>query len=178
LRRRFGGRTTSFDPERILKTLARRGVDLVVVGGIGGVLHGSPIATKDVDVVPDLSATNLDALADALNEMNARIVSHDAPQGRIEVDWRGKELRRWIVDFHFLILITDYGRLDLIHRPGGTSGYPDLARSAVDLELDGVHVKVAALEDIIRSKEAAGRQRDLEHLPTLRLLLEAKQKRR
>lgn len=146
------------------------------MGGIGGTLHGSPISTRDVDVVPDLRASNLDALAHALNEMNARVVANDAPNGSMEVDWRGKDLMRWIVDFRFLILITDYGRLDLIHRPRGTSGYADLARSAVDLELDDVHVKVAALEDIIRSKEAAGRQRDLEHLDTLRLLLEAKQK--
>jgi len=166
-----------FDPERILKTLAGHGVDFVVVGGIGAVLHGSPTSTKDVDVVPDLGATNLDALAEALNEMNARIVSHEAPQGCIEVDWRGRDLKRWIVDFRFLILRTDYGRLDLLHRPAGTSGYDDLARSAISLKMDDVDVKVAALEDIIRSKEAAGRQRDLEHLPTLRLLLEAKKNR-
>ncbi|HEX2195725.1 MAG TPA: hypothetical protein VHJ76_02265 [Actinomycetota bacterium] len=158
--------------------MARRGVDLVVVGGIGGILHGSPITTKDVDVVPDLKATNLDALADALDEMNARVVAHDAPDGLIEIDWRGKDLRRWIVDFRFLILMTDYGRVDLIHRPAGTSGYSDLARNAIDVKLDEVHVRVAALEDIIRSKEAAGRERDLAQLPTLRRLLEAKQQRR
>lgn len=133
--------------------------------------------TTDVDVVPELKATNLDALAAALNELNAKIRSHEAPDGLIQVDWAGKDIRRWIVDFRFLNLMTDHGRLDLIHRPGGTSGYRDLARAAVEVELDGARFKVAALEDIIRSKQAASRQRDLEQLPTLRKLLEATQKR-
>lgn len=140
-------------------------------------LHGSALPTNDVDVVPELNPANLDALAAALNELNAKIMSHEAPEGLIRVDWAGNEIRRWIVDFRFLNLTTDYGRLDLIHRPGGTSGYRDLARGAIDIELDGVLLKVAALEDIIRSKQAVSRQRDLEHLPTLRLLLEARQRR-
>jgi hypothetical protein len=38
--------------------------------------------------------------------------------------------------------------------------------------LDDVIVPVASLADVIRSKEAAGRERDRAALPTLRLLLE------
>lgn len=166
-----------FDPESILKTLARNGVDLIVVGGLGGVLHGSPTPTNDVDIVPRLQRANLAALAAALNEMNARIKSTDAPGGLLKVDWDAKDIQRWIVDFRFLNLMTDFGQLDLIHRPGGTDGYRDLARSAEVLTLDDVEIRVAALEDIIRSKQAVARPRDLEQLPTLRMLLEAKRER-
>lgn len=165
-----------FDPKRILKTLARHRVDLIVVGGIGGVLQGSPLLTDDVDVVPLLKRPNLDALASALNELNARLMSAEAPGGSIRIDWNGKDLQRWIVDFRFLNLATDFGQLDLIHRPGGTDGYGDLAASAVVVDVDDVQLKVAALEDIIRSKEAVGRDRDLAQLPTLQLLLETKRK--
>ena len=168
----------AFDPKHILKTLARHEVDLIVVGGVGAILHGSPLLTDDVDVVPVLTKPSLDALADALNELNAKIMSSDAPGGLIDVDWRGRDLQGWIVDVRFLNLMTDYGQLDLIHRPGGTSGYKDLAHSAEDIPVDDVKVKVASLEDIIRSKEAVGRDRDRQQLPTLRLLLETKQKQR
>lgn len=168
----------AFDPKHILKTLARHEVDLIVVGGVGAILHGSPLLTDDVDVVPVLTKSSLDALANALNELNAKIMSSDAPGGLISVDWRGRDLQRWIVDLRFLNLMTDFGQLDLIHRPGGTSGYKDLARSAQDVAVDDVRVKVASLEDIIRSKQSVARARDLEQLPTLRLLLEAKQKQR
>lgn len=161
----------AFDPAQILRILAKHGVDHIVVGGVGGVLHGAPLATDDLDIVPDLRKKNLDSLASALNEMHARIQMTDEPEG-MAIDFTGKDLQRWIVDFRFLNLSTDFGRLDILHRPGGTSGYQDLARSAEDLDLDDLQIRVASLEDIIRSKQAVGRDRDLEHLPTLRLLLE------
>lgn len=162
-----------FDPEHILRILAKHQVDHIVVGGIGGVLHGSPMPTRDLDIVPALRAANLKALAAALNELNARLIMHGEPEG-IKIDWRGRDLQRMIVDVRFLNLMTDYGQVDLLHRPAGTTGYQDLATRAENLTLDDVRVRVAALEDIIRSKQAAARERDLEHLPTLRLLLESK----
>ena len=53
------------------------------------------------------------------------------------------------------------------YRPDGTDGYDDLARSVVVVRLLGVDVPVASLEDIIRSKEAAGRAKDIAVLPIL-----------
>ena len=167
----------TFDPERILETLARQRVDAIVIGGIGGVLHGSPMPTDDVDIVPKLGIANLDALAAALNQLNAKIRSHDAPDGLVKVEWAAKDLRKWIVEFRWLNLETDCGSLDLIHRPAGTDGYRDLARSARMVQFGGISIKVAALEDIIRSKAAVARKRDLEQLPTLRMLLEIKRER-
>ncbi|MBA2724961.1 MAG: hypothetical protein H0U53_03130 [Actinobacteria bacterium] len=162
-----------FDPYQILRILAKHEVDHIVVGGIGGVLHGSPMPTDDLDIVPALQKTNLDHLANALNEINARLQLADEPEG-IKIDFSGKDLQRWIVDFRFLNLSTDFGRLDILHKPAGTSGYQDLAAQAEHLNLEDLEVRVAALEDIIRSKQAVGRERDLEQLPTLRLLLERK----
>lgn len=71
-----------------------------------------------------------------------------------------------------LNLITRFGDLDLSFEPAGTAGYAQLAAAAVEYDLgDGLRVPVAALEDIIRSKEAANREKDRQALPTLRLLL-------
>lgn len=162
----------ALDPARILNILARHDVDYIVIGGIGAVLHGSPTLTEDLDIVPDLKKTNLDRLAQALKEMNARLMSHAAPDG-IPFEFTGKDLQRLIVDLRFLNLITSYGQLDIIHRPEGYSGYRELAAPAKSLKLGDIEVHVAALEDIIRSKQAVARERDLEQLPTLRLLLEA-----
>lgn len=55
--------------------------------------------------------------------------------------------------------------------PSGTSGYEDLVRSAVWMRLEDVDIPVASLADVIRSKEAAGREKDRAMLPTLRQLL-------
>ena len=75
-----------------------------------------------------------------------------------------------------LNLVTRYGDLDLTFRPAGTGGFADLARQAKQVTILGVGVSVAALEDVIRSKEAADRPKDRRSLPVLRQLLEEIQK--
>jgi hypothetical protein len=62
--------------------------------------------------------------------------------------------------------------------PAGTGGYQDLARSADELlvaEDPELRIKVASLADVIRSKEAAGREKDRAALPLLRRTLEESQ---
>ncbi len=160
-----------FDPRRILEALAKHGVEYIIVGGLGGTLYGSPMSTDDVDIVPELTQTNLKSLTDALEDLGAKIASEGEPEG-VKLDFTCKILQEWIFEFRFLNFVTDYGRLDLIYRPSGTGGFKDLASGSELLDIGDLHVRVAALEDIIRSKEAAGRNRDRAHLPTLRMLLE------
>ena len=76
-----------------------------------------------------------------------------------------------------LNLGTSVGDLDLSFRPSGTDGFPDIVRNAVPLEVSGVRVRVASLEDVIRSKAAANRPKDQRSLPVLRQLLEEIRKR-
>lgn len=69
-----------------------------------------------------------------------------------------------------LNLTTRCGDLDLAVRPSGIDGYDELAPGVVTFDVDGLIVPVAALADIIRSKEAAGRPKDRATLPVLRAL--------
>jgi len=68
-------------------------------------------------------------------------------------------------------LVTHFGRLDIAFEPSGTTGYADVARDAERLTILGVQVDVASFADVIRSKEAAGRDKDRLVLPVLRRLL-------
>ena len=61
----------------------------------------------------------------------------------------------FLANVELLNLVTRYGDLDLTFRPAGTGGFADLARQAKQVTIRGVGVSVAALEDVIRSKEAA-----------------------
>ena len=165
----------AFRPRRILEVLDKHGVDFVLIGGVANSLHGSPYPTVDLDVVPALETSNLDRLVLALSELDAVLRDADTPEG-IRLDLDGKTLKRVLPDFGFLRFDTKFGFLDLLYRPAGTKGYRDLNRGASDEVLGSIRVRVAALEDIIRSKEAVGRPRDREQLPTLRRLLEVKRK--
>jgi hypothetical protein len=65
---------------------------------------------------------------------------------------------------------------DLSFRPSGTQGYEDLNRGAEYRQLGSEVVRLASLADVVRSKEAAARGKDLAVLPTLRALLERQER--
>lgn len=62
-----------FEPARALETLDRHGVEYVLVGGLGARAHGATRPTSDIDLVPDGEGENLERLAAAFREMNARL---------------------------------------------------------------------------------------------------------
>ncbi|MGI8407600.1 MAG: hypothetical protein ACR2L3_03730 [Actinomycetota bacterium] len=166
-----------FEPLKILEVLANHEVSFVVIGGVASTIHGAPFLTIDLDAVPEIQTTNLDQLASALSELSATLRDSDEPAGiRLHLD--GRTLKKALPDFRFLRFNTTYGFLALLYKPAGTEGFRDLVRSATKEEMGSIQVLVASLEDVIRSKQAVGRPRDLEQLPTLRRLLAVRQTRR
>ena len=151
------------DARRMIETLARHGVLYVVVGGFAVELWEVAIPpTADVDITPAMSIENLERLAAALNELGAGLRS-----GAEVIDIPSGFTAQNIVDMRVLNLATDAGPLDLTVMPAGTDGYDDLARSASDLEYQGVVVPTASLRDVARSKEAAGRAKNIRTLPAI-----------
>jgi hypothetical protein len=157
-----------FRPEDILATLNEQGVKFVLIGGFAAVIHGSPYVTTDLDIVPDTSRSNLDRLSEALRDLDARVWTNSEPDG-LPFAHSAESLARAQV----WNLVTRFGRLDITFTPSGTAGFSDLARDAVHLDILDVEVDVASLADVIRSKEAAGREKDRLVLPVLRRLLDA-----
>ena len=152
-----------FDPLRALMTLNRHRVRFVVIGGFAGKLHGSTALTVDIDVCYDRDADNLELLAEALRELHAEL--RGAPPG-LPFRLDAVTLRHGD-SFTF---VTDAGDLDILGVPSGSGGYEMLARNAVTMDLGDVTVRVAALDDLISMKRAAGRPRDLVHLEILEAL--------
>lgn len=157
----------AFDPEALLRALERHEVRYVLIGGVAAALHGSPYVTTDLDITPARNRRNLARLAAALEEVDARVRAPGTPGG-LPFDRSAPMLARVSV----LNLTTRYGDLDLSFEPSGTAGYEDLRRGAVAVKLRGLPLMVASLADIIRSKEAADREKDRMVLPVLRRLLE------
>ncbi len=155
----------AFDPLRSIEVLRRHRVRFVVIGGLAGRLWGSPTLTNDLDVCYARDAANLKALAEALTDLSARLrgVAEDVP---FRVDARTLE-----AGDHFTF-VTSAGNLDVLGHPAGTGGFEDLARTAETMEIDGEPVLVAALEDLIRMKEAAGRPKDRIEVEILGAVLE------
>lgn len=153
----------------LLELLDRHGVDHVVIGGVGARLWGSPRLTDDLDTCPATHASNLKRLAAALNEVGARFRPPGLEEGMPTMPWDERAFQAHLGGS--VALTSRLGWLDLWFQPDGTNGYNDLIEHAAPVQIGDIVVKLAALEDIVRSKEASGRQRDLEQLPHLRDLL-------
>ena len=152
----------SFDPRVICRVLNEHGVRYVVVGGFASVVHGSPLPTADVDVVPDRDGANLERLGEALAELGARLRTAAGP-----VDAP--------LDAGFLAamplmvnLTTTHGDLDIAFEPTGPRrGFAEWDADATDVVIaDGLSVRVASLDGQDRSlqrwerPQAGLRQRD------------------
>ena len=158
-----GNQPPAFDPLAAITVLARHGVRYVVIGATAGRLLGSPTVTRDLDICYARDDANVQALASALQELNARL--RGVPGGvPFKLDARSLQAGD---SFTFE---TDAGDLDILGTPAGTDGYPELIRTAQELDLGGLTVKVASIDALIAMKRSAGRPKDLIEVEVLAAL--------
>jgi hypothetical protein len=75
------GNVADFEPGQILRALEAHHVRYVVIGAIAAIAAGAPILTTDLDVTPAVSHENLERLAFALRDLDAKLRSASAPAG-------------------------------------------------------------------------------------------------
>lgn len=141
-----------FQPEQakaIAAAFAEEKVEYVFIGKSAAVLMGFPAITQDVDVFPQKSPENGARIVTALRrigfEMNDEIM--DAIK-------RGKD---------FVQIKNGPFDVDLIFAPDGIKNFE--AAKARSLNVEGF--QVASLRDVIASKRASGREKDMIDLPLL-----------
>lgn len=157
-----------YRPDEILEVLEHHSVQYVVIGGLAAQIHGSPYITRDVDVTPARNRDNFAKLAAALRELEAKVRVPDL-EAPLEVPLDERSFDQGTTWTY----VTKHGNLDIALLPDGTRGYDDLRRAATREHItDSLEVSVASLADVIRSKEAAGREKDRAVLPMLRRVLE------
>jgi len=155
---------TTLDATAIVRVFNRHDVRYVVIGAFAAIAQQAPIpASRDIDLTPDTTIENLNRLSAALKELGARIRT-DAVERRLPFDHDGSSLGRADV----WNLLCPHGEFDISFRPSGfAGGFGELALRAHKVSVGGTQVMIADLGDVIRSKEAAGRPKDLQVLPTL-----------
>jgi len=146
---------TEFDYIRPLEVLSRHEVRFVVIGGIAARLRGSTTITNDADICYAREDENLERLVAALREIHAKL--RGAPPD-VPFLLDAKTIK---MGDHFTFA-TDAGSLDCMATPSGIpGGFDELERAADEMDVDGLNVRVASIDDLIRMKRAAGRPKDL-----------------
>jgi predicted nucleotidyltransferase len=154
--------------EKIITRLADSQVEFIVAGGVSGILQGAPITTQDIDLCYRRTPVNLSRLASALAPLQPRL--RGVPPGLPN-----------IFDEHTLNLGTNFTleiedeKLDLLGEMIAIGNYEQLLNQIDDFDVAGHTVKVLRLEDLIKTKRAAGRPKDVAVLPILEATLKMKQ---
>lgn len=161
------GTTEDFDPDRIFSALSAHKVAFVVIGGIARVLHGSAQTTGDSDVLVARDEQNLNNLAAALADLDARLmVGHEVRAFRADSD-----RLRMGVNFSWM---TTAGQVDTFGEAEGGFRYDDVVQNAVEvITAAGNRIKVASIDQLLEMKRRLVRPkdvRDVEELEQLKAL--------
>jgi Predicted nucleotidyltransferase len=139
---------------RLLQKLSDAGLEFVVIGGFAGVLHGSALVTNDVDICAVLSPENVERLRRALADAHpVHRITHQK-LSFLDVPKPGEPVFN-------LYLETDDGIIDVLSTVAGVGDFERLKEQAIEVPLFGRRCRVISLEDLIRAKEAVGREKDL-----------------
>jgi hypothetical protein len=158
-----------FEPVPILERLVQHGVRFVLIGGLAGNAHGSKTITLDLDICYERTPENMARLAEVLRELEVTLRGTD-PGLPFKVDAR--TLRSGL-NFTFR---TEYADFDCLGEASGYT-YEVLAPNAFPGDVGGVTVPIAALDDLIRMKRAAGRLKDLVEVENLSKLRDVREER-
>ncbi|NOT30154.1 MAG: hypothetical protein HOP15_06885 [Planctomycetes bacterium] len=134
----------------LAQAFAAQGVRYLFLGKGGAILLGFPDTTQDADVFVEKTRANSQALLTALAALGFELLALQ----RDEI-LRGKD---------FVQIRSGPFDVDLVFAPDGLENFREAEARAVTVE----GIRVCSLDDIIRSKEAAGRVKDRETLPRLR----------
>jgi hypothetical protein len=152
------------DVRELLATLHRHGVEYTVIGGVAVQVHGHRRTTMDLDVIPGPEHDNLERLAAALTELAAR------PR---DLDGAGPPSAEHLQTAPVVPpLTTLHGELHILRDVPGAPAYRDLRARALVVDLDGLAVAIAGLDDLIAMKRASGRAADARDIAALTALPE------
>jgi predicted nucleotidyltransferase len=141
---------------RVSSLLDKHGLEAVLIGNAAAALQGAPVTTVDLDFFFRKTPANLKKLKALAAELGAVILKPYYP----------------VSGLFRIVRDSDGLQLDFMSAIDGIRSFEGLRNRAMHVQFGEAAIYVAALADIIKSKKAAGRPRDLAVLATLEKALE------
>ncbi|HWI95341.1 MAG TPA: nucleotidyl transferase AbiEii/AbiGii toxin family protein [Solirubrobacterales bacterium] len=145
---------------KLLERLVEAEISFVLVGGLAVNAWGYLRATRDIDVVPGPDAENLAKLDGVLKDIG----------GKVEVDdglLDSNAISIFLRTGDRTLVATDLGRVDILQGLPQIPSFAALDAQAVDVDMDGLAVRVCSLSHLLEMKRASERPRDRDDLEAL-----------
>lgn len=139
----------------ILAVLQKHQVEFIAIGGYAIQLSDINHLTTDLDLLADSTPQNMKKLANALEELGAKIRTRSGEEVELPFDPQLLATKKsWN-------LICPLGQFDVMTEIASTKKtYRDLVKNAIILWSGRIRVRAASFEDIFRSKLKANRKKD------------------
>jgi hypothetical protein len=150
---------------QLLQRLCDSDIEFVVVGGFAGLLHGSTLVTRDLDVCALLSRADVAMLRECLRDLNPTHRLSSPKLSFLTNPDPGVEVKN-------LYLETELGTVDVLSSVLGVGDFAQVHAASIEIEFFGRPCRVISLEGLIRAKEALGRDKDRLAAKELRAIAE------
>ena len=137
------------------RRLKKVGLEAVLIGNAAAALQGAPVTTVDFDFLFRKTTRNLAKLKALARALGATVLRPYDPAADL-----------------YRIVREDGLQIDFMATIHGVRSFEGLRARAHEVQIDDVSVLVASLSDIIKSKKAAKRPRDLAVIGVLEKALE------
>ena len=140
------------------RLLQQVGLEAVLIGNAAAAIQGAPVTTIDFDFLFRKTPRNLAKVKTFAAALGAVVLRPYYPAS----------------DLFRVVREEDGLQVDFMGTIHGVKSYEGLRARATTVVVEGIPIIVASLADIIKSKRAAGRQRDKAVLDMLEKALEEK----
>jgi hypothetical protein len=145
---------------RIATVFAEHRLEAIMVGNAAAALHGAPVTTLDIDFMFRKTPLNMKKLKAVAHSLRAVVLKPYYPVSDL-----------------FRVVNDEQGlQLDFLSRLHGIRSFEGLRSRAAPVEFGEHSLTIACLADIIKSKRATGRDRDLAVLEILERTLNEQEK--
>jgi len=135
----------------VFRCLEKHNVRYLIIGGIASILYGVPRTTFDLDILIEATIENASLLLDAFTEAGMGTALLTTPEKILETE---------------ITIFQDRVRIDVqTSTPGIEFETSWNNKNTVDLK--GQKIFLVSKEDLIASKKAAGRDKDIEDVRLL-----------
>ncbi len=154
------------NPNELLKILLDNDFEFVIIGGVAALIHGSSQVTRDLDICIRMTPDEIVKLRECLKSLHPK--HRMTPQKLSFINNPADNLSR----IKNLYIQTDAGIIDILSEVAAIGEYAAVEKNAITVKLFQKDCKVMSINDLIKSKQALGRDKDLFVVKELKVIQE------